>query len=112
MPGSRFCVAALNALQNSIMLSPRWPSAGPIGGDGLALPAGTCSLIKPTIFFAMFHSLRLQTLRLASAPRGLAAQSFNLAREPDACEASGLLDLRELQLHGRGATEDRHRHAD
>jgi hypothetical protein len=24
-----------------------------MGGDGLALPAGTCSLMKPTIFFAM-----------------------------------------------------------
>ena len=35
-PGSSFCVAALNALQNSMMLRPRWPSAGPTGGDGLA----------------------------------------------------------------------------
>jgi hypothetical protein len=24
-----------------------------MGGDGLALPAGTCSLMKPMIFFAM-----------------------------------------------------------
>ena len=38
-------VRALKALQNSMMLRPRWPSAGPIGGDGLAAPAGTCSLI-------------------------------------------------------------------
>ena len=52
-PGSTFCVCALNALQNSMMFRPRWPSAGPIGGDGFAFPAGTCSLIKPTIFFAM-----------------------------------------------------------
>ena len=37
------CVLALNALQNSMMLRPRWPKAGPIGGDGLAAPAGTCS---------------------------------------------------------------------
>jgi hypothetical protein len=29
------------------------------------LPAGTCSLTKPTIFFAMvFYSLRVTTLRL------------------------------------------------
>src|SRR6185503_2378384 len=55
-PGSTFWVCALNALQNSMMLRPRWPSAGPIGGEGLALPAGTCSLIKPTIFFAMLLS--------------------------------------------------------
>src|SRR6476659_2656097 len=44
-PFSSSCVAALKALQNSMMLTPRWPSAGPIGGDGLAMPAGTCSLI-------------------------------------------------------------------
>ena len=31
--------------------------AGPIGGDGLALPAGTCSFTKPTIFFAMLFLL-------------------------------------------------------
>src|SRR6185437_1222120 len=45
MPFSWSCVLALNALQNSMMLRPRWPSAGPIGGDGLAAPAGTCNLI-------------------------------------------------------------------
>src|SRR5580704_19192797 len=50
---SRFWVWALNALQNSMMLRPRWPSAGPIGGDGLAAPAGTCSLRYPVIFFAI-----------------------------------------------------------
>jgi hypothetical protein len=33
-----------------------------MGGDGLALPAGTCSLTKPTIFFAMFNSWWVQTL--------------------------------------------------
>src|ERR1700754_2625571 len=56
-PGSTPWVWALNALQNSMMFRPRWPRAGPIGGDGVALPAGTCSLIKPTIFFAMFSLL-------------------------------------------------------
>ena len=45
MPFSSSLVAALNALQNSMMLTPRWPKAGPIGGDGLAAPAGTWSLI-------------------------------------------------------------------
>src|SRR3954453_15355513 len=44
-PFSSSCVEALNALQNSMMLTPRWPSAGPIGGAGFAMPAGTCSLI-------------------------------------------------------------------
>jgi hypothetical protein len=44
VPASTFWVWALNALQNSMMLRPRWPSAGPIGGDGFACPAGTSSL--------------------------------------------------------------------
>src|SRR6266436_6782350 len=57
MPGSRFWVCALNALQNSMMLRPRCPNAGPIGGEGFAFPAGTCSLIIPTIFFAMVSDL-------------------------------------------------------
>jgi hypothetical protein len=55
-PGSTFCVWALNALQNSMMFRPRWPSAGPMGGEGFALPAGTCSFMNPTIFFAMYLS--------------------------------------------------------
>src|SRR6201986_57657 len=44
-------VAALYALQNSMMLTPCWPSAGPTGGAGLASPALICSLISPTTFF-------------------------------------------------------------
>jgi hypothetical protein len=39
-----------------MMFSPRWPSAGPIGGAGLALPAGTCNLRDPVTFFAMLDS--------------------------------------------------------
>src|ERR1041385_7822027 len=39
------CVLAWTALQNSMMFKPRWPSAGPIGGDGFAAPAGTCNLM-------------------------------------------------------------------
>jgi hypothetical protein len=65
-PGSTPWVWALNALQNSMMFKPRWPSAGPMGGEGLALPAGTCSLMKPTIFFAMLFSFRVQTLKMHS----------------------------------------------
>src|SRR5882672_892576 len=44
-------VWALKPLQNSMMLTPCWPRAGPTGGDGLALPAGICSLMRPVIFF-------------------------------------------------------------
>src|SRR5690242_11928942 len=51
-PFSSCAVRALKSLQNAMMLRPRWPSAGPIGGDGLAAPAGTCSLRNPATFFA------------------------------------------------------------
>src|SRR5215470_7826029 len=49
-------VRALNALQNSMMLTPRCPSAGPTGGLGVACPAGICSFTSPTTFFAIFLS--------------------------------------------------------
>lgn len=37
-------VVPLNSLTKSILLTPRAPSAGPIGGAAVALPAGTMSL--------------------------------------------------------------------
>src|SRR3954451_16541659 len=46
-------VCALNALQNSMMLTPCWPSAGPTGGAGLAWPPGIWSLMRVRTFFAM-----------------------------------------------------------
>src|SRR5208282_814232 len=49
-------VLALNALQNSMMLTPCGPSAVPTGGAGVAFPAGICSLTEPVIFFAMTFS--------------------------------------------------------
>lgn len=45
VPGSRFAVRALNSLQKSIDFTPFAPSAGPTGGEGEALPAGTMSRI-------------------------------------------------------------------
>src|SRR3569833_917417 len=38
-------VAALYAMQNSMMLTPCWPSAGPTGGAGVAAPALIWSLM-------------------------------------------------------------------
>src|ERR1700675_4836822 len=78
-------VWALKPLQNSMMLTPCWPSAGPTGGEGLALPAGICSLTIAWTFFAITGSLRsLQSLHLVV-----------------------------LQLHRRGPSEhgDHHLHA-
>src|SRR4051812_30189884 len=46
-------VWALNALQNSMMFTPCWPSAGPTGGAGLACPPGICSLMSVRTFLAM-----------------------------------------------------------
>jgi hypothetical protein len=37
-----------------MMLIPAEPKAGPIGGAGLAFPAGICSLIVFTTFFAIY----------------------------------------------------------
>src|SRR5436853_5568138 len=48
-----FCVAALNSLQNAMMLIPRGSRSVPTGGAGLACPAGICSLIWATISLAM-----------------------------------------------------------
>ena len=38
-------VFSLNALVNSMMLTPRCPKAGPTGGAGFAFPASICSLM-------------------------------------------------------------------
>src|SRR2546421_5827145 len=46
-------VCALNALQNSMMLTPCWPSAGPTGGAGVAWPPGIWSLMSVRTFLAM-----------------------------------------------------------
>jgi len=40
IPGIYWAVRALNSLQKSIALRPREPSTGPIGGEGVAWPAG------------------------------------------------------------------------
>src|SRR3712207_9177226 len=44
-------VAALYALQNSMMFTPCGPSAVPTGGAGVAAPAFSCTLTRAAIFF-------------------------------------------------------------
>src|SRR3989338_9164764 len=51
-------VASLNLLTKSPILTPCWPSAGPIGGAGLALPAGICNFTTVFIFFAICFNLK------------------------------------------------------
>src|SRR6267143_6389700 len=57
-------VWALKPLQNSMMLTPCWPRAGPTGGDGLAFPAVICSFTIAWTFFAMLEPLHLVVLEL------------------------------------------------
>src|SRR3954471_4251850 len=84
-------VAALYALQNSMMLTPCWPSAGPTGGAGLACPAWICSLISPVTFF--FGAMSVRFL-------------FFLGQR---CQLD-LRDLVEGQFDGCLAAEDGHQH--
>src|SRR6266536_5701518 len=76
------CVRALNCLQNSMMLMPCCPSAGPTGGAGVALPALHWSFTMAWIGFAI-PPLPLDRLH-----------------------------LQEVELHRRRAPEDAHHHLD
>src|SRR5436190_8344817 len=55
-------VCALNVLQNSMMLTPCWPSAGPTGGAGFACPPGIWSLITVRTFLAIASSVQFLDL--------------------------------------------------
>src|SRR3989337_1850347 len=81
-------VCALNALQNSMMLTPCWPRAGPTGGAGFACPPGIWSLMMVRIFRAMRCSV---PGRMRSGPYGVLID---------------LLHLVERQLDGDLALED------
>src|SRR5580698_4644519 len=58
LPGLSW-VRALNCLQNSMMLTPLAPNAGPIGGDGFAAPPFTCSFTNAPTSFAILILLYL-----------------------------------------------------
>src|SRR5947209_608713 len=107
-PSSSFwLVRALNCLQNSIMLICAWPSAGPTGGAGVALPAAICNFTEPVTFFAMIP-FSAPTLSL-----GLSAQPTwdYLSRNSKPESALGyFLHLPELQLHRSRAPENRDHH--
>src|SRR3954449_12844005 len=81
-------VWALNALQNSMMLMPCWPRAGPTGGAGDTCPATAWSLIWVRTFLAM-----------------VAFDGTGWDRE----RSLDLLDLVEPDLDRRLAAEDRHK---
>src|SRR5713101_7597548 len=95
-------VRALNCLQNSMMLTWAWPSAGPTGGAGVALPAAIWSFTEPVAFFAMMpfrlHSCVETGLPVSAAETRQAASLQSLRH---------LLHLPKLQLHRGRAPEDR-----
>src|SRR3984885_1383854 len=66
---SFWLVRALNCLQNSMMLICAWPSAGPTGGAGVALPAAICNFTKPVTFFAMISLYDLSFSNLNRSQR-------------------------------------------
>src|SRR5690606_12715110 len=115
------CVASLYALQNSMMLTPCWPSAGPIGGAGLAAPAWICSLMSPVTFFfgAMSgpSTLAVPTAQERGAGCGRRGATAERALTSKALEAGhedlillDLSDLVEVQGHRGLAFEDRNEH--
>src|SRR6516162_2769193 len=108
-PFSNFWVCALNALQNSMMLRPRWPSAGPIGGDGLAAPAGTCNFRNPVTFFAISHSVGGADLD-GWRPPHLPPLLHLWPKRAWPRGRLKLLHLTKFQFNGRSAAEDRHGH--
>src|SRR5438270_1534304 len=95
-------VAALYALQNSMMLTPCCPSAGPTGGAGVAAPALIWSLMT-----AVNRFLGGMTSFFVTGWNGLGA-----GPRPERSEGWGapgplnLADLVERQLDGRLAAED------
>src|SRR5882724_495969 len=102
-----------------MMLRPRWPSAGPIGGEGFAAPAGTCNFRYPVTFFAIYHSSCCsRTSPKTSQDRG--ADQWTTGDHPSPPTAvlfslasllrgegqrSDLLDLTEFQFDRRGTAE-------
>src|SRR5208337_2597368 len=96
-----FWVCALKALQNSMILTPRWPSAGPTGGDGLAAPAGICSFIDPTTFLATLKSFPVtQVATAACAHLGARDLRFDWL-------SLGFLYLHKVELDRSCAAENR-----
>src|SRR5712692_1337474 len=102
-------VWALKPLQNSMMLTPCWPSAGPTGGDGFALPAGIWSLTTAWTFFAITVCLRWPRGAPDVPPLGPRTRSPRTAGSMAACwRALQSLHLVVLELDRGRPAENRH----
>src|SRR5215218_1279982 len=85
-----------------MIATPCWPRAGPIGGAGVAFPAGICNLTYPLTRFATVPNL------LARCPRQL--EMCELAK----CFCVFMIPARpvEIELDRRLASKERDEHAD
>src|SRR5271157_5504928 len=110
-PSSCLRVLSLNCWQNCAACTPCGPSAGPTGGAGVALPAGTCSLtIALTVFFAIRLYLRGPTaLRTGELPFGHRRAPRAVA-VPHEDSLSNLLHLEKIHLDRCRPTEYAHHH--
>ena len=62
-------VCALKALQNSMILTPRWPSAGPTGGDGIGRAGGNLQLDLSDNFFRHLTDIQKRRCERRLRPR-------------------------------------------
>src|ERR1041385_745231 len=90
-------VRSLYDRQNSMMLTPCGPSAVPTGGAGVALPAWSSIFRTVRIFFFDIALLR--------PPSAGPTRPAGVSRPPTMCGLVDLLDLEQVQLHGRLAPE-------
>src|SRR5438874_8383006 len=100
-----------------MMLICAWPSAGPTGGAGVALPASICNLTDVCTFFGAICSLFYENLyfllerrrsRLRESLLNFVAQALLPVLED--LLRRYLFDLPELKFHRGRAAKDRHHH--
>src|SRR6478672_1611116 len=90
-----------------MMLTPCWPSAGPTGGAGLALPAWIWSLTTARTFLAMLYVLCPARVRDTRAPSPIHARGGGLWDD----SSLQALHLEQVQLDRRLASEEGDEHA-
>src|SRR5512137_2736995 len=85
-----------------MMLTPCCPRAGPTGGEGFALPAGTWSFTWAATFFAMRLVMRPPHMHAGTrAGAGMHRRAAPVRR-------SDPFDLQEFEVHRGGTTKDAH----
>ena len=97
-----------------MIATPCWPSAGPIGGAGVALPAGIWSLTYARIFLANLTKLpsydaQSQACWIATCCPTRRRRQQPAGDSPPLCFA---LDLQEVELDRHFAAEERDEHLD